>query len=250
MPLARGAQVFNVSSDSSSSSSRRPIRSYVIRAGRQTDAQRKALDRYWSDYVIEYQARPLDLNALFAKQARLVVEIGFGMGDSLLELAKSDPRRNFLGIEVHRPGIGKLLHGIAQHKLTNLKVICHDAKEVIEQCFADETIDRLLIFFPDPWPKQRHHKRRLVQTPFIELATLKLKPGAEIHLATDWQAYAEHMMEVMEGSSVLANRLGPACYWEQAERPATKFERRGERLGHGVWDLLFVKAGLSAINDH
>jgi tRNA (guanine-N7-)-methyltransferase len=230
-----------VSNDSSSSSSRRPIRSYVIRAGRQTDAQRKALDLYWSDYVIEYHATPLDLNTLFAEQARLVVEIGFGMGDSLLEMAKSDPHSNFLGIEVHRPGIGKLLHGITQHELTNLKVICHDAKEVIAQCFTDETIDRLLIFFPDPWPKQRHNKRRLVQLPFMELATLKLKPGAEIHLATDWQAYAEHMMEVMEGTSNLANRLGPACYWEQAERPATQFESRGKRLGHGVWDLLFVK---------
>ena len=138
-----------------SSSSKRPIRSYVIRAGRQTVAQRKALELYWSDYVIEYQARPLDLDSLFVERARLVVEIGFGMGDSLLEMAKSDPRSNFLGIEVHRPGIGKLLHGINQHKLTNLKVICHDTKEVIAQCFTEQTIDRLLIFFPDPWPKLR-----------------------------------------------------------------------------------------------
>ena len=192
----------------------------------------------------------MDLNALFSAQARLVVEIGFGMGDSLLEMAKSDPQSNFLGIEVHRPGIGKLLHGIAQHKLTNLKVICHDAREVIDQCFTEESIDRLLLFFPDPWPKLRHNKRRLVQTPFIELVALKLKPGAELHLATDWQAYAEHMMEVMEGITTLGNRMGPARYWEQAERPATKFERRGERLGHGVWDLLFVKADKPALNDH
>lgn len=219
----------------------RPIRSYVIRSGRLTDSQRKALENYSQQHVIEYLGEPIQLDSVFPKKSRLVVEIGFGMGDSLLEMARLNPDSNFIGIEVHLPGVGKLLHGIVEHKLSNLKIICHDAKDVFEHCFADESIDRLQIFFPDPWPKKRHNKRRLIQTDFIEQLLAKLKPGAEIHLATDWQAYAEHMMEVMEGIPGLRNVNGSNTYWADPDRPDTKFERRGKRLGHGVWDLLFGK---------
>lgn len=164
------------------------------------------------------------------------------MGDSLLEMARLNPDSNFIGVEVHQPGVGKLLHGIAEQKLSNLKIICHDAKEVFEYCFGNESIDKLQIFFPDPWPKKRHNKRRLVQTDFIQQLVEKLKPGGEIHLATDWQAYAEHMMEVMEAITGLNNANGAGNYWPDPDRPSTKFETRGIRLGHGVWDLLFRKS--------
>ncbi|MCH7815831.1 MAG: tRNA (guanosine(46)-N7)-methyltransferase TrmB [Proteobacteria bacterium] len=225
------------------SDSKRPIRSYVIRAGRLTVSQRRAIDLYWQRYVIDYAAEPLQLDSVFSTNTKLIVEIGFGMGDSLLHMARQDPASNFIGIDVHRPGVGKLLQGIAAHELGNLKIICHDAKEVMQHCFCAQSIDRLLILFPDPWPKKRHHKRRLVQSDFIALITKKLKAGAEVHLATDWQAYAEQMMEVMEATDELTNQMGSAQYWQEPHRPQTKFERRGMRLGHGVWDLLFSKVG-------
>lgn len=221
---------------------KRPIRSYVIRSGRLTDSQRKALENYREQYVIEFQPQAIQLDNLFQNNSRLIVEIGFGMGDSLLEMARLDPDSNFIGIEVHQPGVGKLLHGIAEQKLSNLKIINHDAKDVFEHCFEDDSIDRLQIFFPDPWPKKRHNKRRLIQTEFIEKLIKKLRPEAEIHLATDWQAYAEHMMEVMEGVNSLHNVNGANNYWPDPDRPDTKFENRGKRLGHGVWDLLFRKS--------
>ena len=163
------------------------------------------------------------------------------MGDSLLELARQNPDANFIGIDVHRPGVGKLLHGVVEHKLGNIKIICHDAKEVLENCFEVDSIDRLLIFFPDPWPKKRHNKRRLVQADFIDCVSQRLKTGGEIHLATDWQAYAEQMMEVLECNKNLSNVCGNNSYWSASDRPVTKFERRGTKLGHGVWDLLFRK---------
>lgn len=224
-----------------SQDSNRPIRSYVIRSGRLTASQRKAIDQHWANYVIAYDNATLRLAEVLSDGPPLIVEIGFGMGDSLLQMTKDDPASNFIGIEVHRPGVGKLLHGIAQHRLTNLHIICHDAQEVLENCFDAGSMDKLLILFPDPWPKKRHHKRRLVQGEFIRLASSKLKTGGTIHLATDWQAYAEHMMEVLEGCDTLENASGNTCYWQQPERPATRFERRGRSLGHGVWDLLFRK---------
>lgn len=220
---------------------KRPIRSYVIRSGRLTDSQRKALDNFAAQYVIEYQPQLIPLDSLFQNKSKIIVEIGFGMGDSLLEMATQNPDCNFIGIEVHQPGVGKLLHGIAERQLSNLKIICHDAKDVFEHCFENESIDKLQIFFPDPWPKKRHNKRRLVQTDFINQLIKKLRPDAEIHLATDWQAYAEHMMEVMEGITDLQNANGSNNYWAEPERPGTKFEKRGKLLGHGVWDLLFRK---------
>ena len=222
-----------------STENNRPIRSYVIRSGRLTDAQRKAIESYWDKYVVEFNNETLDPNSLFESPQKLTVEIGFGMGDSLLEMAKRRPEQNFLGIEVHQPGVGKLLNGIAENELTNLKLICHDAREILESGLPDHCIDRLLLFFPDPWHKKRHNKRRLVQPEFIELLLRKLNKKAELHFATDWQAYAEHMMEVLEANPSLENVLGAQNYWPDPDRPVTKFEKRGQRLGHGVWDLRF-----------
>ncbi len=218
---------------------KRPIRSYVIRSGRLTDAQRNAIESYWAKYVIDFEKKPLAIETLFDKPQPLTVEIGFGMGDSLLEMAMENPEQNFLGIEVHQPGVGKLLNGIAEKQLTNIKLICHDAREILETGLPEHCIDRLLLFFPDPWHKKRHNKRRLVQPEFIELLLKKLKPSAELHFATDWQAYAEHMMEVLEANTSLENELGTQNYWPSPDRPVTKFEKRGQRLGHGVWDLRF-----------
>lgn len=224
-----------------SDNSKRPIRSYVIRSGRLTDSQRRAIEDHWSDYVIDYSSAKLDWTTHFDQQKPLTVEIGFGMGDSLLEMASAETDRNFLGIEVHKPGVGKLIHGAQQAELSNLKLMCHDAVEVLEHCFEKESIERVLIFFPDPWHKKRHNKRRLIQPEFVSLLSSKLKPGGQLHLATDWEPYAEHMLEVLEQDSTFENQCGVGQYWEQPARPPTKFERRGKRLGHGVWDLLYQK---------
>jgi tRNA (guanine-N7-)-methyltransferase len=225
-----------------SSDNKRPVRSYVIRSGRLTESQRKAIESYWGDYVVEFIQQPLDLNSLFPQEAPVSLEIGFGMGSSLLTMAQQAPEKNFLGIEVHRPGIGKVLHEIEALGLKNLKLICHDAKDIIEQNILDNSLERILILFPDPWPKKRHNKRRLIQTEFVEKLSSKLQPQGVIHLATDWQPYAEHMLEVLEASASLQNHNGVGSYWQSAERPPTKFEARGKRLGHGVWDLLFRKS--------
>lgn len=222
---------------------KRPIRSYVIRSGRTTQSQRKALEQHWDNYVVEYQPGLLELGRCFEQDFPLTVEIGFGMGDSLLQMAEGNPEQNFLGIEVHRPGVGKLMRGAEARGLTNLKVICHDATEVMEHCFKDDTLERVLIFFPDPWHKKRHHKRRIVQPEFASLLASRLRPGGSLHLATDWEQYAEHMVEVLENEPTLVNANGKGNFWLNPERPETKFERRGERLGHGVWDLLYRKAG-------
>jgi tRNA (guanine-N7-)-methyltransferase len=220
---------------------KRPLRSFVIRASRLTAAQQKALDTLWEDYVVPFQNELLDLNEIFPNQNPITVEIGFGMGDSLLEMAMAQPNANFLGMEVHRPGVGKLLHGIEEKGIKNLKIVSHDAVEVLESGLAGESIDRLLIYFPDPWHKKRHNKRRLIQSEFIQLARSRLKIGAEIHLATDWEHYAEHMMEVMSDAEGFENSMGLQGFWKTPERPETKFERRGVKLGHGVWDLLFKR---------
>lgn len=226
-------------SDSTPKEQRRPIRSYVIRSGRLTAAQRSAIENYWDEHVIEFDGTPLDLGAAFEQPGRLTVEIGFGMGDSLLEMARNSPDQNFIGIEVHQPGVGKLLKGIADNKVGNLKLICHDAREILERGLPERCIDRLLLFFPDPWHKKRHNKRRLVQPEFLDLISSRLNEGAELHFATDWQAYAEHMMEVLEDDARFENALGEQNYWPSPDRPVTKFEKRGKRLGHGVWDLRF-----------
>lgn len=219
----------------------RPVRSFVIRASRATDSQRKALDAHWDKYVTPFDQTELGLQALFGRNAPLTVEIGFGMGDSLLAMAAADPQRNFLGIEVHQPGVGKLMLGLESQSIDNVRVVCHDATEVLAQALTPSSIDRLQIYFPDPWPKKRHHKRRLVQPEFIALAASRMASGGQLHLATDWEPYAEHMLEVMEASELFSNSNGPGQFWSNPQRPQTKFERRGIRLGHGVWDLLYTR---------
>ena len=219
----------------------RPIRSYVLRSGRLTDSQRKAIDDHWSRWVVPTADTQLDLAALFPQQVKLVIEIGFGMGDSLLAMAVQEPSNNFIGIEVHRPGVGKLLHGIAEQQVANLKIICRDATEVLLHCFQANTLDKIQIFFPDPWPKKKHQKRRIVQPEFMGLLRDRLRSGGQIHLATDWQEYADYMLEVMEAVPGMRNGEGAGNFWEHPLRPDTKFENRGKRLGHGVWDLLYVK---------
>lgn len=220
---------------------KRPLKSFVIRASRLTTSQKNALESLWDSYVLPFNKEPIDLSSVFPNVKPVVVEIGFGMGDSLLEMAMADPERNYLGIEVHRPGVGKLLHGIESKKVTNLKIISHDALEVIESGFQSNSIDELLIFFPDPWHKKRHNKRRLIQSEFIQMVRSRLKINARIHMATDWQHYAEHMMEVMSAAEGFSNCNGAGNYWQTPLRPETKFERRGIKLGHGVWDLLFKR---------
>ena len=227
--------------DSNAKQEHRPIRSYVIRASRYTDAQKVAIDQHWDDYVIAYEPRLFPTEELFGNSNPLTVEIGFGMGDSLLEMAAANPQINFLGIEVHKPGVGKLLHGVVEQNLSNVKVFCHDAKEILAHCLPPASIARLLIFFPDPWHKKRHNKRRLVQTDFITQQLPLLADGGRIHLATDWEPYAEHMVEAMEAVEGIENLNGAGQFWQQPDRPETKFERRGIRLGHGVWDLLYEK---------
>lgn len=217
------------------------VRSYVIRGGRLTTSQRKALETHADDFVVDYRPTVLDTRSLFGNGKPLTVEIGFGMGDSLLTMASDSPDTNFIGIEVHRPGIGKLLLGIVRQGLDNIRIINHDASEVMTHCFAEASLDRILIFFPDPWHKKRHHKRRLVQPAFAELLATRLKPGGILHAATDWQPYAEQMLAVLEQNSRLRNGAGPGNFGSPGDRPSTKFEKRGKRLGHGVWDLQFIR---------
>ncbi|MFK7863460.1 MAG: tRNA (guanosine(46)-N7)-methyltransferase TrmB [Pseudohongiellaceae bacterium] len=228
--------------DSNQTDKNRPLKSFVIRASRLTTSQKNALESLWDNYVIPFNNEPIDLEAMFAVPQPLVIEIGFGMGDSLLEMAKAEPSRNYIGIEVHRPGVGKLLHGIESSSLSNLKIISHDAVEVLKIGLAPESVDEVLIFFPDPWHKKRHNKRRLIQQGFVAMLKSRLKRGSKVHMATDWKPYAEHMMEVMTHAEGFKNSNGINNYWESPNRPETKFERRGLKLGHGVWDLLFERS--------
>ena len=172
-----------------------------------------------------------------------MLEIGFGMGQSLVAMAAAAPEKNFIGVEVHLPGVGRLLHSMEDEGVDNIRVYCHDAVEILNDCIDDASLDTVQIFFPDPWHKKRHHKRRLIQPDFVDLLCRKLKPGGVLHLATDWENYAEQMMEVLSANTQLRNQAGEGEFAPRPDhRPLTKFERRGERLGHGVWDLLFKKA--------
>jgi tRNA (guanine-N7-)-methyltransferase len=218
----------------------RAIRSFVTRSGRITDAQQRALDLLWPKYGIEFEASPLDLAAAFGRVAHRTLEIGFGNGDNLTALAAAHPERDFLGVEVHRSGVGRVLLAAEEHPLGNLRVICHDAVEVLEHQIPLQSLDEVLILFPDPWPKKRHHKRRLVQGPFVELLAGRMKPAGVLRLATDWQPYAEHMLEVLSACPLLNNQSAQGSFVPRPpERAPTRFEKRGERLGHGVWDLAF-----------
>jgi tRNA (guanine-N7-)-methyltransferase len=223
------------------------IRSFVVRGGRLTHGQRRAFEDAWPRYGLKLADGALDVDATFTGSAELVVEVGFGMGDSLLEMAAAAPAQSFIGIEVHPPGVGRLINEAQLRDLDNLKVYMADANDVLAECFADGSISRFQLYFPDPWHKKKHNKRRIVQPEFLRLITAKLKPGGTLHMATDWQPYAEQMLELLSAAEGLVNTAtgdngAETGYCPRPDfRPETKFERRGERLGHGVWDLLFNK---------
>ena len=220
----------------------RAIRSFVRREGRLTTGQQRALDELLPIYGVPSGDGVLDLDALFGRSAPHALEIGFGAGDAMLEIASADPDTDFLGAEVHRPGIGRLLLGVEERSLANVRVVPDDAVQLLHHRIAPASLDRVMLFFPDPWHKKRHHKRRIVQPEFIGLIASRLRPGGTFHAATDWEPYAEHMLEVLEASE-LTNVAGTGQYAERpAYRPETRFERRGLRRGHGVWDLLFMRA--------
>ena len=219
----------------------RRIRSFVLRAGRTTPAQERALGELWPAYGIDLKM-PLDLEAVFGREAPRCLEIGFGAGEVIGALAEANPHMDYLGIEVHRSGVGRLLLRAHHSALKNLRVICHDAVDVLREHVADESFDEILVFFPDPWHKKRHHKRRLIEPAFAALAAAKLRKDGTLRLATDWQDYAEQMLAVCNASAALKTLSADATYVTRpAFRPATRFERRGERLGHGVWDLAYSR---------
>jgi tRNA (guanine-N7-)-methyltransferase len=220
----------------------RPIRSFVLRQGRLTPAQQRAFDQHWTRYGRELCGAPVAWHQVFSRRAPLVLEIGFGNGEALRWAAATDPTRDYIGIEVHRPGVGRLLNALVEDDRDNVRVYCHDAVEVLQQDIAADTLDEIRIWFPDPWHKKRHHKRRLIQPEFVALLGSRLRPGGRLHLATDWQAYAEHMHAVMDACVGFSNLAGRgASSPRPPTRPQTHFETRGQRLGHGVWDLLYRK---------
>lgn len=221
---------------------RRTIKSYVVRSGRMTPGQEKAFQKLWSLYGVEANDQQLDFQRLYGRQAPVILEIGFGMGDSLIEMAAQYPQNNYLGIEVHKPGVGRLLGKVSEQALTNLRVMQFDAIEVLKNQIPDASLSAVYLYFPDPWHKKRHHKRRIVQPAFVQMICTKLKTGGLFHLATDWENYAEHMMEVMTTAEGFENTAGKNKYTPKPDyRPVTKFEQRGHKLGHGVWDLIFKK---------
>jgi len=221
---------------------RRRIRSFVLRAGRITAGQERALGELWPAYGLDTGESPLDLDVVFGRSAPRCLEIGFGAGEVIGALAEANPHIDYLGIEVHRPGIGRLLLRADQARLCNLRVICRDAVEVLEGALVDGSLDEILVFFPDPWHKKRHHKRRLIESGFIASAAAKLRSGGVLRLATDWQAYAEQMLQAGNTCPRLQSLSADATYVARPEfRPLTRFESRGARLGHGVWDLAYTK---------
>ena len=220
---------------------KRAVRSYVKRAGRMTSSQQRALDELWPAYGIEFDERPLDWNAIFGRDAPRVLEIGFGNGDTLVEQAVERPDRDFLGVEVHEPGVGHCLIRIRETGITNLRLIMHDAIEVLEKQIEGNTLTRINLYFPDPWPKKRHHKRRIVQPAFLALCHGALRPGGHLHVATDWAGYAEHIDEVVGESPLFALEERRQHDGDRPlDRPGTKFERRGLRHGHSIVDWRFI----------
>jgi tRNA (guanine-N(7)-)-methyltransferase (EC 2.1.1.33) len=221
---------------------KKSIRSYVIRAGRMTDGQKNAFDRWWPMYGLSLFDGVIDPTAVFGREAPLVVEVGFGMGDSLYAMAAAEPDKNFIGIEVHPPGVGRLISLAGGDKLTNLRVYLADAVDVMTDCIPLNRVDRFQLFFPDPWHKKKHNKRRILQPEFAQQIRRVLKEGGCFHMATDWENYADHSMEILSIAEGYTNAASQYCFAERpGYRPKTKFESRGERLGHGVWDIVFAK---------
>lgn len=220
----------------------RRVRSFVRRQGRLTPRQEQALETQWPAFGIEYQPEPIDFSQVFGREAPVILEIGFGMGASLVTMAKNTSENNYFGIEVHAPGVGACLANAEEEQLSNLRVMCHDAIEVLNHMIPDNSLKMVQLFFPDPWHKARHNKRRIVQVPFAELILKKLTLDGVFHMATDWEPYAEHMLEVMTSVEGYQNLSETQDYVPRPEtRPVTKFEKRGHRLGHGVWDLMFKR---------
>jgi len=218
----------------------RRVRSYVLRAGRMGTGQQRALRELAPRYVLPFAERALDVSAAFGRAAPLILEIGFGMGDATAAIAGASPQLNFLGIEVHPPGVGALLQHIDARQMQNVRIVQHDAVTVLEHMLTAESLAGAMVFFPDPWPKKRHHKRRLIQPAFVALLASRLAPGATLHLATDWAPYAQQMLEVLSAEPMLVN-TAEGFAPRPAYRPRTKFERRGEQLGQPAQDLVFCK---------
>ncbi len=216
----------------------RPIRSFVLRQGRVSNAQQRAHAALLPEFGIPYAPRIVDLNSVFGRTAPKILEIGFGMGETTAAIATQHPENDYLGIEVHTPGVGSLLKSIGEQNLANVRIVQHDAVEVLRNMIAPATFDGVHVFFPDPWPKKRHHKRRLLQAEFVALLAERMQPGAYLHAATDWQEYAEYILDVFTREPRLANSA-PDYAPRPAYRPQTKFETRGLKLGHGVWDIIF-----------
>ena len=216
------------------------IRSFVLRAGRVGPGQARALAELGPQFLLPYQQQPCDLENLYGRAAPKILEIGFGMGEGMADIAEAHPENDYLGVEVHTPGVGALLKQLGERGLTNVRIVQHDAVDVLNHMLAPDSLAGVHVFFPDPWHKTRHHKRRLIQSPLVRLLASRLQPGGYLHLATDWEDYAVQMLEVLRAEPSLMNTA--ADYAPRPEsRPLTKFEARGLRLGHGVWDLLFKR---------
>ena len=218
----------------------RPIRSYVLRQGRFSPAQQRAHAELMPRFGVPFRPEVLDPESVFGRRAELVVEVGSGMGETTARIAAEHPERDYLAIEVHAPGVGSLLRHVAERGLTNVRVVQHDAVEVLRDMVPEASLTAIHVFFPDPWPKKRHHKRRLVQAPFAQLAATRLAPGGILHVATDWEEYAYHVLQVLADCPLLRNTAAGFAQ-RPAWRPETKFERRGVGLGHGVWDIVFER---------
>jgi len=218
----------------------RTIRSFVLRAGRTTTGQARAFETLGPRFLVPFAPQPLDLASTFGRAAPTVLEIGFGMGDATASIAALMPETNFLCCEVHEPGVGALLKRIGEQGLENIRIVQHDAVEVLDQMLAPQSLDGIHVFFPDPWHKLRHHKRRLIQPPLVAKLADRLRPGGYLHCATDWEPYAQQMLQVLGAEPALANTAADYAP-RPAYRPLTKFENRGIKLGHGVWDLVFTK---------
>jgi tRNA (guanine-N7-)-methyltransferase len=237
---AGDAATSDTGADDAHARTRRGIRSFVLRAGRMGTGQQRALETLGPRFVLPFRAEPLDWRAAFGRTAPAIVEIGFGMGDATAQIAAARPGDDFLGIEVHTPGVGALLQRIDERQLANVRIVQHDAVEVLREMIAPASLAGVHVYFPDPWHKKRHHKRRLIQPEFVRLLAARLAPGGYLHCATDWEPYAEQMLEVLAAEPTLANTAqgyAPRPEW----RPLTKFENRGLKLGHGVWDLVFTR---------